>query len=203
MENLLTLTYDSTHYYLLDYGKGKLLIDAGMPGTLAKFQGQLKTYGVRPAEIRYVMMTHSHPDHAGILQEVKRLCGAKLIIHEMQAPYLAELRAFIAKKGGSNPLEVEPGDLVVGTPNREALRSIGIQGEIVETPGHSPDSVTLLLDSGLAFIGDLNPLYALDPENGALTLESWKKLLAMNIKQFYPAHANPVPAGDVKKMLGI
>ncbi len=68
MENLLTLTYDSTHYYLVNCPGGRLLVDAGMPGSLPKFKAQLKTYGLDFPAISYVLFTHNHPDHAGIVQ---------------------------------------------------------------------------------------------------------------------------------------
>ena len=42
--------------------------------------------------------------------------------------------------------------------SRALLEQIGIRGEIVPTPGHSADSVSLLLDDGSAFTGDLTPL---------------------------------------------
>ena len=89
MQNLVRLTYDSTHYYLIACAGGKLLVDAGMPGTLPKFASQLKKYHIAPAEIRYVMFTHHHPDHAGIIQEIKDVSRAHLLIHDVQVPYLA------------------------------------------------------------------------------------------------------------------
>ena len=48
---------------------------------------------------------------------------------------------------------MEKSDLI--SPDRAALQSIGVRGEILETPGHSDDRISLLLDSGVAFIGDL------------------------------------------------
>jgi endoribonuclease LACTB2 len=202
MENLITLTYDSTHYFLLDCKQGKLLVDAGMPGSLPKFMGQLRNYSVNIRDIRNVMMTHSHPDHAGILQEIKRAAGAKLIIHEQQVPYLAELRAFCGKKGGI-PLEIENGDLVVNDENRPVFQSLGLRGEMVATPGHSNDSYTLVTDGGMAFVGDLNPLYSVYEGDEEIMIESWRKLVRMNAKIFYPSHANPVTVEEIKKLIPI
>ena len=97
MENVLTLTYDSTHYFLLDCKDGKLLVDAGMPGSLPRFRAQLKARKVELSSIRYVMMTHHHPDHAGILQEIRDVSGAKLLIHAVQVAALAELQKLFVK----------------------------------------------------------------------------------------------------------
>jgi glyoxylase-like metal-dependent hydrolase (beta-lactamase superfamily II) len=197
MENPLTLTVNSTHYYLIGCRGGKLLVDAGWD--LAKFANRLKAYQVPFSAIQYVMFTHHHPDHAGLVQNIKDLSGAKLIIHQKQLPFLADLSRYYEKKGGYEPIRVEKDDLV--SPDRAALESIGIQGEIVETPGHSDDSVSLVLDNGAAFIGDLPwPEYA-SPENASTVLESWEKLLSRGAKVFYHSHTGPIPAERIKPLL--
>ena len=41
--------------------------------------------------------------------------------------------------------------------SRQFLASLGLAGEIIATPGHSDDSITLILDDGFAFTGDCLP----------------------------------------------
>ena len=60
------------------------------------------------------------------------------------------------------------------------LQAEGIAGEILHTPGHSDDSISLLLDDGSLFVGDLNPLYELELHKGTKIYESWEQLLARN-----------------------
>ena len=197
VENPLTLTVNSTHYFLVDCQGGKLLVDAGWD--LARFTSRLKAYKIPFSAIRYVMFTHHHPDHASLVQNVKQLSGAKLIIHARQIPFLADLGRYYEKKGGYEPIRVEKADLI--SPDRAALASVGIQGEIVETPGHSDDSVSLVLDSGAAFIGDLPwPEYAA-PENASAVLESWGKLVSRGAKVFYHSHTAPIPVERIKALL--
>ena len=203
MENLVTLTYRSTHSFLIDLATGKLMIDAGWPGSLPALKSQLRAYGIQPAEIRFVLITHTHPDHAGLAQELKQMAGARLILHAKQIPFLPELAASFSSKGGYTPIVVEPTDLVLGADNRKVLASLGIRGEVLETPGHSDDSVSLALDSGLGFIGDLHlPQFANDETAAALTRASWQKLLAHGVKTFYPAHGPAFPASVVERALG-
>jgi endoribonuclease LACTB2 len=200
---IITLAYDSTFYFLIDCKGGKLLVDAGMAGTLPKFQAELKRYRLDISTIRYVMLTHHHPDHAGILQEVKQLAKAKLIILEKQIPFLENLKAIYAKKGGYTPIRVESSDLVLSEDNRAVLQSIGVAGEILATPGHSPDCVSLLLDSGEAFIGDMNPYYFEDEQAEAESRASWQKLIARGAQTFYPAHGKPAGVEEVRQILGL
>ena len=190
MENLVTLTINSTHFYLIGLPSGWLLVDAGWK--LEQFTHQLKAYHIPLADIKYVMFTHHHPDHAGLIQDIKTLSGAKLIIHEKQIHYLDALWKYALKMGANQPLRVEPGDLV--SPDRDRLRSIGIRGELVETPGHSADSISLVLESGLAFTGDLPLPEFTTGDQQALVRQSWQKLLARGARTFYPSHTAPLPA---------
>jgi glyoxylase-like metal-dependent hydrolase (beta-lactamase superfamily II) len=152
MENFVTLTINSTHFYLIDCKGGRLLVDAGW--AMPQFTQRLKAYQISFSEIKYVMFTHHHPDHAGLVQNIKDISGAKLIIHEKQIPFLKDLQRYFEKKGGYEPIRVEKGDLI--TPDRAVLQSIGIQGEIIETPGHS-DAAFHWFWIAAAFIGDLHP----------------------------------------------
>ena len=73
--------------------------------------------------------------------------------------------------------------------SRAFLRELGIDGEILSTPGHSDDSITLALDDGTLFVGDLNPLYELEMHRGTQIGDSWEKLLALSPKKIYYGHA--------------
>src|SRR5689334_8704243 len=97
---MVTLTYRSTHNFLIDLAQGKLMIDAGWPGALPALKSQLRAYDIAPQDIRYVFTTHLHPDHAGLAQEIKQFSGARLILHEKQLPHLPELEASFKGKGG-------------------------------------------------------------------------------------------------------
>jgi ribonuclease/clavin/mitogillin len=66
-------------------------------------------------------------------------------------------------------------NVVVGAEgSRKVLAAIGIGGEILRTAGHSDDSVTLLLDNGFAFTGDLPHPSLATAENAAAVAESWR-----------------------------
>jgi ribonuclease/clavin/mitogillin len=202
LENIVTLTHRSTHCFLVDLAHGKLMVDAGWPGSLPALKSQLRGYRIEPPEIKFVLITHTHPDHAGLAQEVRRLTGARLILHEKQLPFLPQLEASFKNKGGYVPIVVEPGDVVLTASNRALLERLGIHGEVVETPGHSDDSVSLVLDSGSCFVGDLHlPQYAADEAAEALSRASWQKLLEHGAKTFYPAHAGPFAASAVEQAL--
>lgn len=202
MANLLTITLSSTHFYLLDCAGGKLMVDTGWAGSLPKLINELKRYKIALSDIRYLMITHHHPDHAGLTQEIKDAGGAKLIIHEKQIPFLKDLAAFYEKKGGYVPIRVEKDDLIVSESNRGVLKSIHLTGEMIETPGHSADSISLVLDGDLALTGDLTPPFMASVENETILRESWTRILALNPQMIYPAHGNPATADQLRVWLG-
>src|SRR5688500_9574144 len=81
--NIINVGYDSTNYYIIEDKSGKLLVDCGWPGTLPKFSAELKRKGISVNEIKYLLVTHFHPDHAGLTQELKNQ-GAKFLLFECQ-----------------------------------------------------------------------------------------------------------------------
>jgi glyoxylase-like metal-dependent hydrolase (beta-lactamase superfamily II) len=202
LENLITITIRSTHYYLLDAATGKLMVDAGWAGSLPALKSKLWRHTLSLHDIRYVFITHCHPDHAGLAQEIKQAGGARLVILEHQVPHLESLKALDKGKGQYVPIRIEAGDLVLKAGNRAELARIGVRGEIVATPGHSEDSVSLVLDGGQAFIGDLLPPDFVTDEAREATLHSWRTLLRLNASMAYPAHGNPFPTSSIRGYFG-
>lgn len=185
--NIVNVGYDSTNYYLLDPKGGKLLIDCGWPGTLPKLMAQLRRKGISISEIKYLLVTHFHPDHAGIAQELKNL-GVKLVLLESQVSFIAPFAGVF--KGKNLPyveITQERNLTLKFEDSRKFLAGIGMIGEIIPTPGHSDDSVSLILDEGFAFIGDLHPLFMAEEED-YVTRESWDRIYKHKITRIFPAH---------------
>jgi len=189
--NIVNVGYDSTNYYVIGNATTKLLIDVGWPGTLPKLLHALKRKGIDLQEIEYLMATHYHPDHAGLAQEVKRQ-GVKLIMLENQIQAIPTLRQYM--KPGNHYVEIDLNDnvnLATGE-TRAFLSAFGVQGEIISTPGHSEDSVTVILDEGAAFTGDL-PHWQV-AEGSGRAKSSWEKIRRHNVKTIYPGHGPSGPA---------
>jgi glyoxylase-like metal-dependent hydrolase (beta-lactamase superfamily II) len=78
--------------------------------------------------------------------------------------------------------------------SRSLLAGIGIPGEILPTPGHSDDSVSLLLDDGSVFTGDLTPYELAWGEAAELVTSSWQLLKEKGACRVYPGH------GEIRSM---
>jgi endoribonuclease LACTB2 len=182
--NILNVGYDSTNYYLLG-SSPQLLVDTGFPGTLSKLLNIFKRKDVRLETVRYLLVTHYHPDHAGLAQELKNK-AVKLIVMENQRATIPALGKYMKPEQGYVEINLRD-NLDLGLrESRNFLLGIGISGEIVHTPGHSDDSVSLVLDEGLAFTGDLGPVLIDGPDDE--THKSWQRLRSLGVKEIYPGH---------------
>ena len=81
---------------------------------------------------------------------------------------------------------------------RLAKLSLDIAGEILYTPGHSEDSVSVLLDDGQVFTGDLTDPRMVGPEDPDVVRASWQLLKDRGAGQVYAGHGliRPLPALD-------
>ena len=61
------IKYGNTNTYLLRGTGGAVLVDTDYAGTLHAFYGAIKERGVRVSDITYVLATHYHPDHVGLV----------------------------------------------------------------------------------------------------------------------------------------
>jgi glyoxylase-like metal-dependent hydrolase (beta-lactamase superfamily II) len=205
--------------------KGAVLVDAGYPGCAESFSELLAKHDIKPEEIRLIIPTHGDFDHAGGAKELKELTGAKIAMHEKDKENLEQgifhwpegtnpwgkisrtmLMPFVKHMGKFTPADV---DITVGDGGLP-LKEYGIPGKIVYTPGHTYGSISVMLDSGDAFVGCMAhnrfpfvlkpklPIYAMDLE---LLKESWMNVINMGAVKIYPGHGSPFPVEKIRKYL--
>jgi len=96
-------------------------------------------------------------------------------------------------------------------PNEEfSLSTFGIPRIVLYTPGHTMGSVSVLLETGDAFVGDLamngfpfrlRPGLTILAEDMQKVKESWRLLLDKGAKTVYPGHGKPFPADIIRRVL--
>lgn len=179
--------YRSTNYWVISAGPSRLLVDLGWPGMMGAMRANLERMGVPLKEIRYGLAAHYHIDHAGLAQELKQ-AGVPLLVLDLQTSAIPLMKSWT--KPQDKYLDITPQDNVTIScaESRSVLARIGIAGEILHTPGHSDDSVSLLLDDGSVFTGDLT-LPALAGEgNAGVVAASWQLLRDRGATRVYPGH---------------
>jgi len=184
---IVNVGYISTNYWVVSAGKSRLLVDLGWPGTLGSMRGRLKQMDIPLKEIHFALATHYHIDHAGLAQELK-MEGVGLLVMETQVAAIPLMTQFTKPKDHYMDISLDGNVTIPFSESRTLLSNMGIPGDILLTPGHSDDSVSLLLDDGSAFTGDLTPLEAAFGEAGDLVKASWRLLRERGAKRVYPGH---------------
>jgi endoribonuclease LACTB2 len=184
---IVNVGYRSTNFWVISAGTSRLLLDLGWPGTMETLRANLDRMGVPLREIRYGLATHYHIDHAGLAQELKR-AGMRLIVPDLQLEWIPRIMDHVKPADHFTPISLHDNHIIRLDESRELLTALGIDGQILHTPGHSPDSVSLLLDTGEVFTGDLtHPMFATE-ETLADVTASWDRLAAAGATTVYPAH---------------
>ena len=189
--NIVNVGYSSTNYYVVEQDNRRMLIDVGMPGTYPQFIANLLRFDVIPRTISYLFVTHFHPDHAGLVEEVKAE-GAHLVLLESQAGAAEHMQAhYIKPNSGFRPIRVDNNMEITFATSRRFLQSAGFAGEVIPTPDHSDDSISIVFDDGNAFVGDLTWPARADDTNRATVAASWQRLADLNVKVVFSGHAPP------------
>lgn len=190
------IKYGTTNTYLIKGTNGSLLFDTGWAGTLAAFCSAMGDAGEKVQDISYILISHFHPDHMGIAQEIASM-GPSICVADIQRDYLHGADKVFAKdkKNQFVPICDEDVRFFDLDASRSFLKELGIDGCVFSTPGHTDDSISLMLDSGELFVGDLNPLYELELHRGTAVETSWNMLLSYHPRKVYYGHA---PAADLR-----
>lgn len=213
-----------TCYVLL--GEGVVVVDAGQPRKGHAFLRGLAKASIDPTDVGLILLTHAHWDHMGSASELQEVTGAPLWVHATEASWVTSGRpplppgvtrwgrAFMAVHRALMPfIDVPPArvDRELGDDSFR-LDDFGIHGCIVHTPGHSPGSISLVLDSGEAFVGDLamnrlplcsSPSLPIFADDIALVRQSWEKLLRLPVSRIFPAHGASFEVDVVRGLLAV
>lgn len=204
--------------------EGTILIDGGAPKQARNFVKGIESLSINSKDIHLIVITHGHWDHIGSAKDIKEITGAKIALHRNEKDWLEKSlmplppavtlwgRIFAKIMAMFMPLVHVPAtnvDVVLGDEDA-SLAHYGIPGRIIPTPGHSMGSVSVLLETGDAFVGDLAmnglpmrigpglPIFAEDLQK---VKRSWQLLLDKGATTVYPAHGKPFPADAIRKAL--
>ncbi|MBX0330073.1 MBL fold metallo-hydrolase [Oscillochloris sp. ZM17-4] len=184
---IVNVGYRSTNYWLISAGTSRLLVDLGWPGRMGELQANLRRADVPLGEIRYGLATHYHIDHAGCAQELKQ-AGVPLLVLDVQAAAIPLMKRHTKPQDNYLDITTHDNRVITFAESRPLLKTIGIDGEILPTPGHSDDSVSLLLDGGAAFTGDLTHPAMAGEDDAAVVAASWRLLRERGATMVYPGH---------------
>ncbi|MGC8823625.1 MAG: MBL fold metallo-hydrolase [Bacteroidales bacterium] len=158
-------------------GRYITLIDAGPAGSEKKIFAYLKELGRSPDEIKYLLLTHSHPDHMGAAAAIREVTGCRVGIHPYEQRWIEDIEYQFQQRPvpDFHHLVQQPvkADLLL---NDEDILDTddNLRIKVIHTPGHSPGSVCYLLQQDNAlFTGDAIPVKHVTP-----IFDSWHESLS-------------------------
>jgi ribonuclease/clavin/mitogillin len=184
---VVNVGYRSTNYWVVSAGRSRMLVDLGWPGTMGQMRANLRRVGVPFDQLRYGLATHYHIDHAGLAEELKR-AGVPLLVLDTQVSAIPAMKAHTKRRDNYVDVSMHDNVTISCAESRSLLERIGIRGQIVHTPGHSDDSVSLLLDDGAVFTGDLTHPALVGEGDAAVVTRSWRSLEELGATRVYPGH---------------
>lgn len=206
---------------VLSAGEGVALVDPGPAVTLPTLRAKLARDGVSVRDVRTLLLTHIHLDHAGASGTLVRENPAiQVLVHERGAPHLidpAKLLASAERLYGAamgrlwgEVLPLPPANVRV-LAGGETVAVGDHRLEVAYTPGHASHHVSYFdRSSGVAFVGDTSGIrmadipYVFPPTPPPdIDLEAWeqslKRIAAWRPQRLFLTHFGP--AGGVEQHL--
>jgi glyoxylase-like metal-dependent hydrolase (beta-lactamase superfamily II) len=192
---------------------GVTLIDTGHAGSLPRIGRALEEMGRSVDDVRRVICTHGHPDHAGSARAFADL-GVDVLIHPGDAANLdiGFVDAVRRPSRGRIFAAMTP-PLQSFTPLVDGAVLPVLGGlEVVHTPGHTPGSVCLFAErEGMLFVGDTlqrrfgrvsfaSGLYSDDPAEARASVQ---RLAQLRVKKIVFSHYPALDEGAAETLAGL
>ena len=241
---IIPIKLSVTTCYFVCANSRYVLIDTGYEEDWDLFLVQIQKANIKLSEISYIILTHHHDDHCGLLDNILKenpsirvvmssLCKDLIAVGEndhthgggllnKRVAWLIRRKQFYlsvilrkkidkAKNLKFTPYIARDCDILVDRDTR--LNDIGIplDGEIIMTPGHTVDSMSILFDGGDCLVGDAaaSMLQFAGTKNCVIFIcnmdeyyKSWEKIIEAGAKKIYPAHGKPFTVDRLKANIG-
>ncbi|SEO51750.1 MBL fold metallo-hydrolase [Mucilaginibacter sp. OK283] len=219
IENVCQISLGAVNCFIID-NDGLTLVDTGFPGSEKKIFDALSEIGKRPIDIKQIILTHLHPDHAGAAADIQKLLQIPIYAHSTDA------RLIRKGVGGREPMArtrgffpwlifnlfmrnaksiIKPVDSVMALQGGQLLPILsGVR--VIHSPGHSEGHISLLLEKEQVLIagdicGNMGGLsYSILYEDPVLAKQTLKEVAKYNFDIACFGHGNPLLAGANKKI---
>lgn len=217
------LPFNTVNAHLIRTDAGCILVDAGIPGSERKIARVLARQGLSFHDIKLVIVTHAHTDHAGSAARLRELSKAPILAHRDDADFYSRKvpmtfcptgwvgRLFLRTPMPHRPYEGFVPDIMMKNGDSVNLQEFGVDGVVRHTAGHTPGSIAVELSSQEVIVGDLVASgiliggiafngHAIRPpfEDDAQTVaRELQRMVQGGAKRFYMGHGGPLEAAEV------
>lgn len=195
--------------YLLDAPGGPILVECGPGSTVGALTAALADHGCAPRDVRHVLVTHIHLDHAGAAGWWAAR-GAQIYVHPAGAPHLADPSRLLASAARiyGDAMDRLWGDMLPVPPDRlvpladgAVIDVAGLEVAAIDAPGHAGHHLAYRIGD-VAFTGDAagvrlpgQSLIALPAPPPEFDRDAWDRTLdrlsGLDVATLYPTHFGP------------
>jgi hydroxyacylglutathione hydrolase len=209
---IIRVLSERSNAYLVLKENMVILIDTGKTNAFQTLLENLVSLNLKIEDISFVILTHTHYDHCQSARKIKEKSNCQIIVSGKAADSVKNgytklprgtfwITEFIAATGrliGKSKFGYEPFQpdiLITGDYNLDVE---GVSIKITETPGHSADSVSIIVDNEIAVVGDemigvfRNSVFPPFADDVLKMLASWYKLLETDCNIFLPGHGKEI-----------
>tara|TARA_E500000305_G_scaffold110608_1_gene119154 strand:+ start:22966 stop:23754 length:789 start_codon:yes stop_codon:yes gene_type:complete len=223
VDTIPMLPFGMLNAFLISRGDRAVLVDTGLPNSEPKIEKALNARRLDWSNLTLILLTHAHIDHAGSAARVQMRSAAPLLAHHDELPYCQGEpprlrpsgpfgRVFYRTGAIQRPFEAVTPDVIMTTDGFD-LSEFGIAAQVLHTPGHTPGSVSVLLEDGRVIAGDLaasgillggiacrarpkSPPFEEEPLHVVASLQ---RLLSVGGRAFFLGHGGPLSAKAVQR----
>lgn len=207
-----------SNVYLLTNSVTNILIDTSVSKSWNRLLKQL--YKLNILHVEYLILTHTHFDHAANANRIKEKFKCSVIVHKDVAKYLKKgesnipggtnfftgfLVNILSKFVSTSILKYEPCDPDIIVDFDYDLKELGFKAFLKHTPGHTIGSMSLIIDDEIAIVGDtmfgifINSIFPPYADDIDLMIRSWGNLLDTKCIRFLPSHGTANDRSLVQK----
>lgn len=198
--------------YLILTDDRVILIDTGKKTAFKKLQNNISKLNISIKDITHLILTHTHFDHCQSAKRIKEISNCRIIISReseesvkggyYQIPkgtlFFTKMIARLGQNIGIRKFGFEPFEPDILFDSEYQLINKICSVRIIETAGHSNDSISIIADEEIAIVGDamfgVFPYSVFTPyaDDASKMVGNWGKLLNTDCRIFLPGHGREV-----------
>lgn len=216
---IIQVLWGRSNAYLILKSSNVILVDTGKSTSFETLVKNIESLNLTFDNISFLILTHTHFDHCQSAKKIKEKSDCQVIVSSLAANSIKNgytklpdgtflITKLIARSGrfiGKRKFGYEPfqPDIFVG--NQYDLNIDDSKIKIIETAGHSKDSVSILVDNEVAIVGDVmfgvfnKSVFPPYSDDIVRMIESWGKLLNTDCEIFLPGHGKEIKRSLLQK----